>query len=206
MDERPIVIKAIELTSRTAEKRLMQYRMLVIATCTSGVGCILAASFFHQWALLGGLIFLVPLIAGFSYLDSLRVRSWRKQISGMQRNQGLDLDLFLQTAANLERFSPALRSMLSTVRIPQEDKDRYDKQQRNLERMTLVAALLATLALVLFVGAAFYKSLVLLVSGSLVGVLFVLQQRFSAQIREDPRIRQGAEQSTAISNPKKNGP
>jgi hypothetical protein len=78
MGDQPIALQAIELTSRTLERRNKFYRALVIAVSLLAILSILSATLFHQWIFLSGLILLVPLIGGFSYFDSHTVRHWRR--------------------------------------------------------------------------------------------------------------------------------
>ena len=179
MAEQPIVLQAIELTSRTIERRNKLYRALVLAVSLLGMLSILSATFSRQWIFLSGLIFLVPLIGAFSYFDSRTVRRWRREIFQMRNVRNLDLDFFLKTAANLRRISPpTAQGMLSTISLEGGNEGRFDEQQQKVERLTLAATVFLTLALACSVGAAYYHSLILLLCGiGLILLLIILRRR-----------------------------
>jgi hypothetical protein len=159
--EKTVIVEALDLTFRTIEKRVKRYRYLVISVvCVIAISPMLAL-FYRQWLFTAGWILLVPLIGGFSYFDSRAVRLWRRQILQMNRVRDLDIDLFLKTAAELKRISPpTLQRMLSTINTDRRTHGGFDKQQRSLECLTLVATILLTAALGCLVGAAYYHSLI----------------------------------------------
>jgi hypothetical protein len=178
MGEQPIVLQAIELTSRTLERRNKLYRALVVTVSLLAILSILSATFFRQWIFLSGLIFLVPLIGGFSYFDSRSVRRWRREIFRMRNDRNLDLNFFLKTTASLRRiFPPTAQAMFSTINLKRENEGRFDEQEQKSERLTLAATVLLTSALACFVGAAYYHSLTLVFCGIGPTLLLVFLRR-----------------------------
>jgi hypothetical protein len=182
MGEQPIVLQAIELTSRAIRKRTKSYKALVVAVSLLTILSLLSATFLHQWIFLGGLIFLVPLIGGFFYFDSRTVRRWRREIFQMRDVRNLDLDFFLKTIGEVHRISPpTLKRMLSTINLDKQEGQNFDEQQQKLERLTLVATILLTSGLICFVGAAYYRSIILLFCGIAFAVSLAMIRRGSTR-------------------------
>jgi predicted PurR-regulated permease PerM len=168
--EKPVIVAALNITFRTIEKRIKRYRYLVISVVLVTSVSILLAILYRQWLFVAGMILLVPLVGTFSILDSRSVRCWRTKILDMSRNTDLNLELFLKTADELRRFSPAaLQNMLSIVRSAHKLKSaelaQFDEEQRKLEHKIVVATLFMTLALSCLMGSIFFRSLPMLLCG-----------------------------------------
>ena len=176
--ENPVVVEALDLTFRTIEKRIKRYRHLVISVVIVTTISSLLAIFYHEWFFTIGWILLVPLIIGFSYVDSRTVRRWRREIFQMRDVRSLDLDFLLKTIGKPHRISPPmLKGMLSTINSDKQEAGKFDERQRKIERLTLVATILLTSGLVCFVGAAYYRSLILLLCGIAFAVSLVIIHR-----------------------------
>jgi Flp pilus assembly protein TadB len=164
--EKPVIVEALDLTFRTIEKRIKRYRLLLISVVIVTAISSLLAIFYHEWLFTIGWILLVPLIGGFFYFDSRTVRRWRREIVQMRNVRNLDLDFFLKTIGELHRISPPmLKGMLSTIESNQQEDGKFDERQQKIERLTLVATILLTAGLICFVGAAYYRSPMLLLCG-----------------------------------------
>lgn len=186
MGEQPIVLQAIEMTSRTVERRTKLYRTLVIAVSLLVLLSLPSAIFLHQWIFLAGLVFMVPLIGGFSYIDARTVRSWRREIFHMRDTRNLDLAFFLKTIEEFPRSSlPTLEGMLSTITLEGENEGRFEEQQQKIEHLTLAATILLTSALACFVGAAYCRSLILLLCGIAIAVSLAMIHRGSTRISKE---------------------
>jgi hypothetical protein len=180
----------LDLTFRTIEKRIKRYRNLVVLIVLIAVISLLLAIFCHQWLLVGGLIFLVPLIGGFSYLDSMTVRRWREEILQMSRLRNLDIALFLKTVCEFRRTTPPmLQGMLSTISSEPGRNSYFDKQQRIVERLSLGVTILLTLSLACFVGGAYYHSVTLLFCGIASSLLFALFRQRARKLAKTPDDR-----------------
>jgi hypothetical protein len=162
--------EALNLTLRTIEKRMRNYRNLVIAVTALALLSFMCLALFRRLFFLYGFILLVPLVGGFFVIDTRTVRRWRSQILDKSRTGELDLELFLKTAGQLQRFSPsALQNMLSTVRAAQKLKGaelaQFEEQQRKLEHRIVLVTLSVTLALTCLMGSILHRSLPILLCG-----------------------------------------
>jgi hypothetical protein len=183
--EKPVIVEALDLTFRTIEKRIKRYRYVVISVVIVSGASVLPAIFYRQWLFAAGLILLVPLVGGFSVIDSRCVRQWRTQILDMSRARNLDLQLYIKTASELRKISPRiLQNMLTTIpssprteRSQQQTPDRFDKVQRELEKKTIIGIVLLSAAIVSGAGAvAFYSGALLLLTVALIVSLALLRR------------------------------
>jgi hypothetical protein len=183
MTEKSVFVEALNLTLRTIEERARRYRNLVIAVTILTLLSILCAILCRQWLFLGALVLVVPLIGGFFILDSRNICHWKAEILEMSLARGLDLPLFLKTAAELRRFSPpTLQDMLLMISQDEregEEKLKSDYQQRRIERKIVGATILLTTALVCLIGSAYYLSLLLLACGIVCVLLLAILRRRS---------------------------
>jgi hypothetical protein len=178
--EKSVIVEALDLTFRTIKKRIKRYRRLLISVVVVTAISSLLAIFYREWLFTIGWILLVPLIGGFSYVDSRTVRRWRREIFQMRDARNLDLDFFLRTIGELHRISPPmLKGMLSTIDSDKQEGGKFDERQQNIERLTLIATILLTAGLICFVGAAYYRSLMLLLCGIAFAVAFIIVHRGS---------------------------
>jgi len=186
--EKPVIVEALDLTFRTIEKRIKRYRYLVISVVFVTAISSLLAIFYREWLFTIGWILLVPLIGGFSYVDSRTVRRWRREIFQMRGGRNLDLDFFLRTTGELHRISPPmLKGMLSTIDSNQQEGGKFDERLQKIERVTLVATILLTACLICFVGAAYYRSLMLLLCGIAFTLALVITHRGSTRTPKKKR-------------------
>lgn len=178
--EKPVILEALDLTFRTIEKRIKRYRRLLISVVVVTAISSLLAIFYREWLFTIGWILLVPLIGRFSYVDSRTVRRWRREIFQMRDARNLDLDFFLRTIGELHRISPPmLKGMLSTIDPNQQEGGKFDERQQKIERLTLAATILLSSGLICFVGAAYYRSLILLLCGMAFALSLVIIHRGS---------------------------
>jgi hypothetical protein len=183
--ERPAIVEALDLTFRTIEQRIKRYRYLVISVVIVSGTSVLLAILYRQWLFAAGLILLVPLVGGFSVIDSRRVRQWRTQILDMSRARNLDLQLYIKTASELRKISPrVLQDMLTTIPSSQRTEgsqqqtpDPFDKAQKELEKKTIIGIALLVAA---FVSGAstviFYSGPLLMLTVGLIVALALLRR------------------------------
>ena len=186
---RPVLLDAIEMTIGTIEDRGQHYRNLAVAVTIVWIGSILEGVVYRQWTALTGLILLVPLIGGFLYMDSRRIRHWRAEILKKQLMQGLDLVMFRKTISGFRYLpSDSLETMLSTLSaeekicylqtgIPHVKSDEFDKRARKKEWRILRRTSLLTLGLVFLAGAVAYRSEILQLCGTGLMALFAVVSR-----------------------------
>jgi len=183
--EKPVLVEALDLTFRTIEKRTKLYRTLVIVVAAITVTSITCSILYQRWLFFAGLILLVPLVGGFSIIDSRCVRHWRTQILNMSRARNLDLQLYIKTASELRKISPRiLQDMLTTIPSSQRTEgsqqqtpDPFDKAQKELEKKTIIGIVLLSAAIVSGAGAAaFYSGALLLLTVALIVSLALLRR------------------------------
>ena len=168
--EKPIIAEALNLTFRTIEARTKRYRNLVISVVIVTAVSVLFAVFFRQWLFAAGLILLVPLVGGFSVIDSQSVRRWRAEILMMSHKCDLDLQSFVKTASELRKISPkTLPDMLVTIEPnaldPQIGRESFDISQKKSERKAIVCVVVLTVALIFAAaGAAIHSGLLFLLA------------------------------------------
>jgi hypothetical protein len=186
---RPALLDAIEVTLRTIEERTGLYRILVVTVCAVAVLSIATAVIIRQWMSLAGLVLLVPLTGGFFFLDSRLVRRWRARIVEMERLRSLDLNAFRKTISGFRHLPPnALKAMLSTIPASRKENRQseekiagidFDAMDQKTEFKTLYSTGLITTAFACLIGAAFYGSLALLLTGGILIIFLVVFKRRS---------------------------
>jgi hypothetical protein len=114
--ELPVLIKAINLTSRSIEARARLFRTLVMAVGLVSVASIVTALVSWRVWPLAGLVLVIPMSGGFLLLDGRLVGRWKTGVLGMKEEHQLDVDLFLRTISQFKHFpTNTLRSMLATL-------------------------------------------------------------------------------------------
>jgi hypothetical protein len=184
--EHPVLLDAIQSTVQTIEARLKFYRILILAIGVLALGTNCVALVLHRLVVLAGFILIVPLIGGFFYLDSRRVRKWRTRILDMSRSHGLKLRDLCHTTSQM-RYLPegTLKGMLALLppdpppadgKTPATEharhQDQFAAEMRSHERRILIVIALLTLAFAGLTGAFICRSLTLLLSA--VGCLVIL--------------------------------
>jgi hypothetical protein len=107
---------ALDVTTRTIDRRARAYRDLVVVISITWIAAVVWAAI--TWSGLPLLILLsfVPLCAGFFVLDSILVNRWRDQLLRMWVEDDLDFSVFASSIAAI-RFLPTstLRAMLASL-------------------------------------------------------------------------------------------
>jgi hypothetical protein len=107
---------ALELTTRTIDRRAFHFRNLVVLLVLVVVACVVWAVLEKSSSPLLGLLALVPLCGGFLVLDNYLVNRWRERVVRMWALEELDLAVFTRSIASV-RILPAgtLGAMLATL-------------------------------------------------------------------------------------------
>jgi hypothetical protein len=112
----PVLLEAIDATICTIRNRARLYRNLVIAVCTVPPLSVFLAIISGQWLAFAGLLFLIPLIRAYLFLDTRLVRRWRERIVQMVDRDGLDTATFGKTVSEFRFIPPrALGTMLAMI-------------------------------------------------------------------------------------------
>jgi len=129
VQEKPVLLEAINLTLQTIECRARLYRNLLVAVSVVSVVSILTAVLCWRGWPVAGLILAVPLAGGFLLHDTRRVRRWFEEILQMRRERGLDAALFLETIGRFKHVpSRSLQGMLLML-APDEGSGQDPKRQ-----------------------------------------------------------------------------
>ena len=184
--DKPVMLRAIHATLRALEDRSRFYRNLIVAVVAVSVVSLLLAVIFLRWTPLLGLILLEPLVGGFLFMDSRRVRQWGNEILQMSRAEALDYKMFRETITKFGHLPPnALGSMLSTLQAGEKADegthsgriapgDGFDSLRQRQERRLLAATILLTLALSTLATAALYHSTPLLLCAAVFLVMVAI--------------------------------
>jgi hypothetical protein len=107
---------ALELTTRTIDRRTFYFRNLVVVVVLIGlVSIVWAIVRLSVWPLLGLLLWL-PSVAVFFILDTLVVNRWRNRLLAMWTDSELRMESFVQTVAAIRLIPPGtLHGMLLTL-------------------------------------------------------------------------------------------
>lgn len=107
---------AMDLTTRTIDRRAFHYRNLVVLLVLVAVVCVVWAAIAWSGLPLLGLLMVLPLCGGFLVLDCYLVNRWRERVLRMWTEEELDLENFAQCIAAI-RMLPlgTLRAMLATL-------------------------------------------------------------------------------------------
>jgi hypothetical protein len=107
---------AVDLTTRTIDRRAFHYRNLVVLLVLVVVVCVVWAGVSGSGLPLLGWLLLLPLCGGFLVFDSHLVNRWRERILRMWTEEELDLKIFAECIASI-RMLPlgTLGAMLATL-------------------------------------------------------------------------------------------
>jgi hypothetical protein len=114
--ETPILLKAVNLTFRTMERRARLYRNLVIAVSLTPIASVALAVILRRWAALLGVLALPAYVCGYLSLDNRIVRAWRDQVLAMRHEGALNVTQLEQMLAALRYIPDAtLHSMFAML-------------------------------------------------------------------------------------------
>jgi hypothetical protein len=114
--ETPMVLKAINLTFRTMERRARLYRNLVIAVSLTTMASVALAIILRRWAALLGVLALPAYVCGYVSLDNRIVRAWCDRVLAMRDEGGLNVAQLEQILTALRRIPDAtLHSMFAML-------------------------------------------------------------------------------------------
>jgi hypothetical protein len=107
---------AVDLTTRTIDRRALHYRNLVVLLVLVIMVCAVWAVVSWSGLPLLGWLFLLPLCGGFLVFDSHLVNRWRERILRMWTQEELDLKIFAECIASIRMLPPGtLGAMLATL-------------------------------------------------------------------------------------------
>jgi hypothetical protein len=107
---------AVDLTTRTIDRRAFHYRNLVVLLVLVVVVCVVWAGVTWSGLPLLGLLLLLPLCGGFLLLDCCLVDRWRERVLRMWTEEDLDLEIFARSIASIRMLPPGtLGAMLATL-------------------------------------------------------------------------------------------
>ena len=114
--ETPILLKAVNLTFRTMERRARLYRNLVIAVSLTTMASVALAVILQRWAALLGVLALPAYVCGYVSLDNRIVRAWRDQVLAMRDESALNVTQ-LEQILTAQRYIPdaTLHSMFAML-------------------------------------------------------------------------------------------
>src|SRR6266404_2164882 len=93
---------ALNLTTRTIDRRARRYRNVVVLVSIVGIVALVWAGMAWSGAPLSGLLMLFPICGGFLVLDTFLVDRWRDEILRMWIEEGLDLGAFASTIGSIK--------------------------------------------------------------------------------------------------------
>jgi len=114
--ETPVLLKAVNLTFRTMERRVRLYRNLVIAVSLTTMASVILSVILRRWVALLGFLALPAYVCGYLSLDNWIVRAWCDRVLAMRDEGGLNVAQLKQTLTALHCIPHAtLHSMFATL-------------------------------------------------------------------------------------------
>jgi hypothetical protein len=120
--------KALAMTLQTINRCQNDRTVSYTSAYTLGLASIALGAIQWSWLPLMGLLSVLPAVGGSKRLISARLRRWKRQILDMYRQQGLELNGFVQIAAQLdwaaipEAKRDALLACLSRAHSEEQEK------------------------------------------------------------------------------------
>jgi len=106
----------VEETRETLHERVRRFRWLIILLSLIVALSLVGTVAFGSWRPLAGLLFCIPLAAGFLWFDTRRVEQWQEWILNLWLHGRLDVALFRQEIVKFRAIPErSLRGMLETL-------------------------------------------------------------------------------------------
>ena len=116
MAETPPLLRAINLTLITIDRRIRLYRVLVVCVIIIGISVPLLSIYFQSWVILLALTSVLPAVASYLYVDRRVVKKWATNVLALAREQKYDIVQFNQIIMSFRHLPAAtIEGMLSCI-------------------------------------------------------------------------------------------